>query len=437
MAREPEPPDPNSRWHPSGGEFGRGSDERLGAIVGDARDIDRQIACLQARRASVLDAAFDLAEFRAEQASARSQEHELIIRDVSAELGAALRVSDRYVQGELADAAMLVHRFPFTHAALEAGRITLAHARVILRAGGPIEDDVRRADFDELAVGIAEQHSPGRLRARIAMPAERARTSSIDDRHRAARDERCVFTRDIEDGMCEVTAIVPSVLAHAIKDRLNRFARHITRRRTDAEEAPDQRTIGQIEADVFADLLLTTDPAAAGDAVASIRAHVQVNIPTPVLTGAVESGAELVGHGPIDSDTARSLAALAPGWDRLFIDPVSQNVLSVDRYRPSAAQRRILRVRDEHCRFPGCGYPAIRSDADHTVDAALGGPTAIQNLGHFCRRHHTLKHHTRWRADNLPGGIIRWTSPLGTTYTDHPPRTVVFTPDTADDEIPF
>ncbi|WP_230206363.1 HNH endonuclease signature motif containing protein, partial [Microbacterium gorillae] len=320
---------------------------------------------------------------------------------------------------------------------------------------------------------IAEHESAGRLRRRIAMTADAARTDSIDERHQAARAARCVEVRDGEDGMSDLYAHLPTVEAHGIADRLHATARRIKNRPktstptsgpattpdtdtdtdTDTDqdacrEIPrDERTLAQIQADVFADLLLTADPTAAGDGLTGIRAHVQVNIPVSILTttssdtsigtgaeggGAPPTGglpgvAELVGHGPIDTETARALAGNAPGWDRLFVNPTTGHVLEIDRYQPSADQRRILRVRDEHCRFPGCRYPATRSDADHTIDAALGGPTAISNLGHFCRRHHTLKHHTRWKADNLPGGLIRWTSPLGATYTDTPPRTVVFT----------
>ncbi|WP_052460697.1 HNH endonuclease signature motif containing protein [Microbacterium gorillae] len=436
MAFDAEVPNPEHRWEHSGARFAAGSDARLSALVSDVVTIERQIACLQARRATALSAMSDLAEHRAEGVSARAQEHELITRDIAAELGAALRVSDRVVQGHLADASTLVHDFPRTHAALEAGRITMGHARVIVHAGCVIEDPDRHDAFETSAVAIAESTSAGRMRARLSRDAEAARTDSIDDRHRKARDGRYVTVQDGDDGMSEIHACVPTVIAHGIADRLHALSLRTKRRRSsDPDEAPDHRTVQQISADVFCDLLLTTDPATAGDALASIRAQVQVTIPSAVLTGQSEPGAELVGVGPIDPETARSLAALAPGWDRLFIHPTTKNVLAVDRYRPTAGQRRILRVRDEHCRFPGCRYPATRSDADHTIDAAHGGPTAISNLGHFCRRHHTLKHHTRWKADNLPGGLIRWTSPLGVTYTDKPPRTVVFTAPEA--ECPF
>ncbi|WP_195907837.1 HNH endonuclease signature motif containing protein [Microbacterium gorillae] len=437
MAFDAPLPNPGHRWQHSGTRCSPGSDARMSALVSDALMLQRQIACLQARQETVFAAVADVAEHRAEGVSARAQEHELIIRDVAAELGAALHVSDRVIQGRLADAAVLVHEFPRTHTALEDGRITMSHARVIVHAGSPIEDPGRREAFEATAVPVAEGTSAGRLRARVKRDADASRTDSLDDRHRKAREGRYVVVEDGDDGMSEIHACIPTLLAHGISDRLHAHARRI--RRHHKTGPGDARTMSQITADVFCDLLLTTDPATAGDALSSIRAQVQITIPATVLTGQSGSGAELVGVGPIDPDTARTLAGIAPGWDRLFLHPATGMVTSVDRYRPSAGQRRILRVRDEHCRFPGCRYPAIRSDADHTIDAARGGPTAISNLGHFCRRHHTLKHHTRWSAENLPGGVIRWTSPLGTIYTDHPPRTVVFTPgggDGMDETIP-
>jgi aspartyl-tRNA(Asn)/glutamyl-tRNA(Gln) amidotransferase subunit C len=53
---------------------------------------------------------------------------------VSAELGAAMRVSDRTVQGRMGDAAILRERFPATLAAWRAGRIDAGHVSVILDA---------------------------------------------------------------------------------------------------------------------------------------------------------------------------------------------------------------------------------------------------------------------------------------------------------------
>jgi hypothetical protein len=52
---------------------------------------------------------------------------------------------------------------------------------------------------------------------------------------------------------------------------------------------------------------------------------------------------------------------------------------------------------------------AIRCDIDHTHAYAHGGLTDVRNLAHLCTRHPTLKHATPWA------------SPLGHTYTNHPP----------------
>jgi len=127
------------------------------------------------------------------------------------------------------------------------------------------------------------------------------------------------------------------------------------------------------------------------------------------------------------------LAGAASGWDRVLTDPISGELLAVDRYRPSEHLKRHLRARDERCRFPGCGTPARDADLDHTLDAAHGGPTEDGNLSALCRRHHVLKHHSPWKAKQIGGGLLEWTSPAGRSYVDRPPpqNTVVFTPSEA------
>ena len=192
--------------------------------------------------------------------------------------------------------------------------------------------------------------------------------------------------------------------------------------------------MAQLRADIATDLLLTAGPqdCVAGSGLAAIRATVQITIPVLTMTGASTEPCLLAGYGPIDPDTARALAAGAPGWERVMTSPVTGAVLAVDRYRPGPALDRFLAARDEHCRFPGCRRPVWRCDIDHTIDHAHGGPTCHHNLAHLCRGHHTVKHHTAWTVEQTAPGVLVWTSPTGRTHTDRPEPVVRFV---ADDEV--
>lgn len=199
---------------------------------------------------------------------------------------------------------------------------------------------------------------------------------------------------------------------------------------------PDSRSKAQLRADILADLLLTGAPTATtGDgsadaALGAIRATVQVTIAASTLRGDDDRMAQLAGHGPMLPDGARLLAGQAGSWDRLFLDP-DGTVTETDNYVPTAAMKRFLRARDQHCRFPGCRAPVHRCQIDHNHDHAKGGPTAIGNLSLFCAGHHALKHpdvddRDRWTARQFDDGVIMWTSPLGRRYTDEPQRHVMF-----------
>ncbi|KJQ52782.1 HNH endonuclease signature motif containing protein [Microbacterium sp. SA39] len=200
----------------------------------------------------------------------------------------------------------------------------------------------------------------------------------------------------------------------------------------DVEHIPaDTRTWDQVQADLFADLLLTADPSAAhGDGLDNVQGRVQVTIAASTLAGADDRPAELDGYGPIHPGIARELAGRNTGWSRLFLDPDGM-VRETDTYTPTEGMRRFLRARDQHCRFPGCRMPVHRCDVDHTYDHARGGQTRVDNLAHLCRSHHTLKHPDvpdahRWTARQRPDGTITWRSPLGHTYEDSTPRRVMF-----------
>ena len=199
----------------------------------------------------------------------------------------------------------------------------------------------------------------------------------------------------------------------------------------DAVGARDTRTFDQIRADLLVDMLLASDPSQVhGTGLDAIQAHVQVTVAATTLAGLDERLAELDGHGPIHPDVARDLAGRRGGWTRLFLDPTGM-IVQTDAYSPTESMKRFLRARDQHCRFPGCRVPATRCDIDHNHDHARGGVTCNDNLTHFCRSHHTLKHpdlrdEDRWTAHLEPDGSVTWRSPLGRDYRDLPRRRVMF-----------
>ncbi|MBB2975500.1 hypothetical protein FHX49_001066 [Microbacterium endophyticum] len=406
-----------------------------------------QIAQLEAALAADLAEAgrMALAEMRL-IASRESREREIPMRSMAAELGAALRMSDRTAQNRIDDAMEITEHYPETFASWSAGRVSERHVQAVLRAGENLTDAAAKAQYDHEVVAVAEVETPGRLRGFAAALAEKAQPRTLQERFDDANATRTVRLFDLADGMSSLNAVLPSVQAHGIFNRLTQQARALKDFQTGrsdygtklrAEDEPvvdDRRTTDQIRADLFSDMLLTSvpslDPLAGDDCggLGAIRAIVQVTVPATTLAGTSSTPADLSGLSLVDPESARRLAGTAPGWDRVFTRPVTGAVVAVDRYRPSDQLKRQLRARDQHCRFIGCRMPTHRCDIDHTVDAALGGPTHQHNLAHLCRRHHSLKHASKWSVKQRGDGVLEWTSPTGRNYTDKPPG-VAFEPD--------
>ncbi|MDQ1171949.1 hypothetical protein QE430_000256 [Microbacterium testaceum] len=490
----------------------------VSAVLAEVRSTGAVLAAAEVARTRALAEAGHLAlDVLADQrASARAAQ--LALREVASELAAAENLSDRSVQRQMCQAMTLVDDYPTTLAAWEAGALTRAHAHVIADIGSALPPE-KKAEFDLLAVATAEGRSPARLRARLAVLAEKLHPTTLTERHQRGRDTRCVRLLTQADGMSDLIATLPTVLAVGIYDRLTHQARALMDIRaggafgldggdgslagvdatgagatgaavsgaqpglhlgldspSDSEPRPvsafaaasapvsdsvsgqsaaqaalspatvlatDQRTTAQLRADIFADLLLAAapeaDPTRTDDSpgtLGTIRARVQIVVPALSILDPTRENhdpAELIGHGPIDAHTARTLAETTPTpWDRVLTHPLTGAVLHTDTYHRTTAIDRHLRARDRHCRWPGCTIPAIRCEVDHTHDHAKGGPTTITNLAHLCQRHHTHKQFTRWQVTQLPGGILEWTSPTGRTYTDEPlpySPAVRFTPD--------
>ncbi|WJL95229.1 DUF222 domain-containing protein [Microbacterium sp. ET2] len=445
----------------------RAEDKRAGVFADELAKLRRRRAALEAKETRLLADAYALTlEQRSRIGSASSRERDMPLRSMALELGMAVRVNDRSMQSQMHDAHELIELFPQTMEALVEGRITRAHAQVIQDASRVIDDPADRADYERIVLVEAERQTVPRTKKYAIQRAAVLDPRPLQERHDTAMRERRVWVTDLDDAMSTLTILGKNVYIHGAYHRLTGQGTEIkavdrdkrrahaaaqARAEADAEKSGgnadtdtaaeadaaepwfDDRLLDEIRCDLALDMLLAgspvidpTDPTTGG--LGKITAEVQITIPITTLTGVTCSGAELNGVTPVDPDTARRMAGTTRVWDRVMTDPISGVVTAVDRYQLHPSQTRYLNARDVTCRTPGCRRPAKLCHIDHSKDFALGGPSCNDNLCNECARHHTLKHATNWHVEQLPGGILTFTSPGGKTYDSHPPSRVTFVP---------
>jgi hypothetical protein len=207
---------------------------------------------------------------------------------------------------------------------------------------------------------------------------------------------------------------LPPDKAAAAFDHIDRIARA-------THTAGDPRTLDQLRADVFADLLAGVDPATAGHAtIGDRRGVIHLHIGLSTLLGLSDYPGEIDGFGPVLADIARRAAAqMAQSAQWRYTIHTADGATVAEgrlRYRPTADQANFVRTRDRTCRAPGCRAPATRCDLDHVHDWVHGGPTIVDNLCCLCRAHHRLKHEGGFDVHTGPHGID-WTTSRGHHYT--------------------
>ncbi|MEL7978086.1 DUF222 domain-containing protein [Isoptericola sp. F-RaC21] len=401
--------------------------ERINALEGE-----KLLAVERARRAAVrcepdLLAGEQLRVLRA----GTDRRHELARRAFVADVATTLHVSEQQADHVVETARTLTSSGAATLAELRRGRIGARHATAMADVLADLPDAQARAAVQAEALPRAATSTLAQFRTCLRRARDRAHPEPFTLRHAKAAAKRAVFVDPAADGMAWLSALLPATTAHAALDRLTIAGRT-------AREAGDPRTLSQLRADACAALLLAgaegrpaeplegeateTTPAVPdlADHARRITPRVQVTVPVLALLGRTDEPAELAGHGPIDPAVAAFLTAEAPSLRRLLVDPMTGEVLGADpgTYTVPTALRAYLRARDDGCRFPGCTRPAERCDIDHTVAWADGGRTVADNLAHLCRRHHTVKHETRWQARQDPDGTLVWTSPTGRVSRD-------------------
>ena len=341
----------------------------------------------------------------------RGDSVELAVRAATADLAVRLNLAESTVRADGHVAGTLRHRMPTVWAWFVDGEVSTQNAREAASAVLELPD-ATWAQFDAQLVEAARTLAPARFRAKARALREKLHATVAEERHKLAVQQRGVWTELDRDGMGWLNAYLSAETLALVTAQLDGVAFELF---TASDES---RTMAQLRADVFTDLLIgTAAPSRPGISVA-------LTIPMLTLLGHSTEQALLEGVGPIDLDTARRLAATAPLLTRLLTDPISGNVLQMDpkRYRPTAAMKRWFSIRHVTCDFPGCGRRAANCDLDHTTAWAADGDTTIANLAPRCRKHHTMKHQTTWRVEMPPGvGRAVWVSPTGNRREADPP----------------
>jgi hypothetical protein len=309
---------------------------------------------------------------------------------VSAEVAAALKVSEGMAGSYLHDARALRDRLPKVGALLLAGDIDYWVFQAMVCRTDLITDTEVLAAVDA-ALAATALRWPSLTRGRLAgyidkIVARADRDAVRQRRQRQAGREFCIW--DVGDGLTEVFGRLISTDAQAVDARLDALAATVCEH--------DPRTRSQRRADALGALAggakrlacrcgLPECPAAAKPAPPPVLIHVIAEQASLAGTG-TNPGSMVGAEGLIPAELLTELARSA----RLCPLAHPADAPPEPGYTPSQALADFVRCRDLTCRFPGCDKPATGCDLDHTIPHSNGGATHASKVRLLCRFwHHT------------------------------------------------
>jgi hypothetical protein len=339
-----------------------------------------------------------------------------------------LGLTSRGAEDRVQTAAALVSRLPGTLAAMAAGQLDAWRASIIVAE--TVETTAAGcAQVEAVILPRVCSETGGRVRARTRRALALVDADAVRLRAAKARLERSVRVWPSPVvGLSEWVAVLPAHESALCKAAVDDHACALQR------EDPDL-SMDQARADALVDLIL-----------ARVQVTTTVHLTMPVQTLTVDAppdemprdeegfvtgpswqqvcamGYEIPGVGVVPGDV---VAGICSRFDtrirRVLLDEVAGTTLETGTkgYVPPAAVARFVRHRDGHCRAPGCARAARFCDLDHVLPWPLG-PTDPTNLLTLCRRHHRMKHQTRWSVLMDAGGTATWTDPFGQEFITHP-----------------
>lgn len=326
---------------------------------------------------------------------------------VADELKMALVWTRRAAESAVDVAWQLVERLPAVWEALREGRIDLPRARAIADGVSHLDEFVAR-EVAERILDEAEELTTGQIRARLRRLAVEFDPDDARKRYEAGVAQRRVTAQAREDGTADLVG------ENLPADRVAAILRYIHDLALKRRRREDPRSIDQLRADIFLELL---EGAHHGS---GRRPLVDIRVDLETLVGLAEKAGEIPGWGPVIADIARQIVERQPDgeWRVTVTDPDTGAVLAdgTTKRRPTAAQRRYLEARQTTCSNPRCRMPAHRSDIDHNHPRARGGRTEAKNLAPACRHDHLLLTVGGWKLEQPRPGLYVWTTRHGFRY---------------------
>jgi hypothetical protein len=442
--------------------------EQIGVLCG----WQRQSAWAQAGLAA---AALAVARRRDAQATASRNPH--LIEHVADELAAALELTTLSA-GRLLTVAAGLDRVPEVAAALTAGQIDWPKACIFTDELSVLDDDKARNIAARLLAG--GRLTTSQLRARLRRAVLAADPDAARRRQKHGREDTRVEVWDEPSGnnalagreLRPADAIAADAQLSADAQWLRRHGAPGT-----LAELRAAAFIARLSGRDLASLLPSSsdDTAGADQAAATADAAparlgslstgpaggtINLTMPLTAYAGLDDSPGEAAGHGTIDADTGRDLAALlaaspAARWCLTLTGPGGRAVAhacahpghppqpgspairwaaglrsrlqfletspcthprQAPGYTWSAALRHLIETRQRTCAAPGCRRPAPRCDIDHTTPYDVGGRTCECNGAPLCRRHHRCKQTPGWHLTHDQPGHMTWQLPGGREY---------------------
>ncbi|WP_423488250.1 DUF222 domain-containing protein [Mycobacteroides sp. PCS013] len=341
---------------------------------------------------------------------------------VAAEIAAAQGITQALASSQMRYAQVLRHRLTAVAERFAAGDLDFRTVALIVNRTELVDNDAVVTQVDT-AIVRALPHwarwSHKRITAALDALVLRFDQDAVR-RNRSAKEGRHIEIRPVGTGepVVEIWGTLQATHAVALDKRLDLLA--------DTVCPADPRTKAQRRADAVGALTRGLDqmrctcgrPDCAGRDIADVAVVVNVIVNQSTLDGQDDVPAHVPGFGVLAAEQARTLAAGAR--TRMLADSQSTG------YRPSDGLVAFVRSRDQLCRFPGCEAAADRTDTDHTVPWAAGGPTTGANLKALCRKHHLLKTFGGWTEIQEPDGTVHWKAPTGHTYVTTPASRFLF-----------